>query len=126
MTAADGARPNGWAVRGIVLAVSLLAAPASLLVAPHAGAATSGACPDASGVTVVVDFHELGGGIVVRCAGPSVRSGADAPRPGGAVTGDGSGGGAMPGGGTADADRSSANDQPSTSAGRVALAPCEL
>jgi hypothetical protein len=29
-------------------------------------------------VTVVVDFHELGGGIVVRCAGSSVRSGAEA------------------------------------------------
>jgi hypothetical protein len=70
------ARRSAWR---LVVALSTLAlAPASLLGAPPAGAATTGACPDASGVTVVVDFHELGGGIVVRCAGSSVRSGAEA------------------------------------------------
>jgi hypothetical protein len=42
---------------------------------------TPGYCPTAEGVTVVVDFQELGGGIVVRCAaGPVVPgySGLDA------------------------------------------------
>ncbi|MFI8420415.1 flagellar hook-length control protein FliK [Streptomyces sp. NPDC085479] len=32
------------------------------------GKGTAGACPTATGVTVVVDFQELGGGTVVRCA----------------------------------------------------------
>ncbi|GLY24599.1 hypothetical protein Misp04_43310 [Micromonospora sp. NBRC 101691] len=42
---------------------------ATLLVpGPARAAGTAGHCPDASGVTVVVDFHELGGGTVVRCA----------------------------------------------------------
>ncbi|MFV2114710.1 hypothetical protein ACFHW0_20565 [Micromonospora sp. LOL_025] len=35
---------------------------------PASAAGSAGYCPDASGVTVVVDFHELGGGTVVRCA----------------------------------------------------------
>nr|WP_256095534.1 hypothetical protein [Micromonospora carbonacea] len=35
---------------------------------PATAAGTAGYCPDASGVTVVVDFNELGGGTVVRCA----------------------------------------------------------
>ncbi|MFF3856445.1 hypothetical protein [Micromonospora sp. NPDC002575] len=35
---------------------------------PAMAAGTAGYCPDASGVTVVVDFNELGGGTVVRCA----------------------------------------------------------
>lgn len=46
---------------------------------PMAG--TDGACTDDSGVTVVVDFQELGGGIVVRCAGwplPGNGTGLDA------------------------------------------------
>lgn len=36
--------------------------------APVAGAWTEGPCPTASGVTVVVDFQQLGGGVKVRCA----------------------------------------------------------
>ena len=35
---------------------------------PAAAAAGTGYCPDDNGVTVVVDFSELGGDIVVRCA----------------------------------------------------------
>jgi hypothetical protein len=36
---------------------------------------TPGYCPDKTGVTVVVDFNELGGGIVVRCAPGPIGSG---------------------------------------------------
>ncbi|MDX6309040.1 MAG: hypothetical protein QOI06_2086 [Nocardioidaceae bacterium] len=39
------------------------------------GAGTPGYCPTQTGVTVVVDFNELGGGIVVRCAPGPVGSG---------------------------------------------------
>ncbi|WP_432129460.1 flagellar hook-length control protein FliK [Streptomyces sp. bgisy082] len=43
-----------------------------LATAPEAtalnGKGTAGPCPSSSGVTVVVDFQELGGGTVVRCA----------------------------------------------------------
>ncbi|WFE32680.1 hypothetical protein [Micromonospora sp. WMMD975] len=56
-----------YARAGIVLALTA----ASTLAAPAAGAeaaGTAGYCPDASGVTVVVAFNELGGGTVVRCA----------------------------------------------------------
>ncbi|WFE93001.1 hypothetical protein [Micromonospora sp. WMMD987] len=42
---------------------------------PAAAAGSAGYCPDASGVTVVVDFHELGGGAVVRCASGSQATG---------------------------------------------------
>ncbi|WP_433221406.1 hypothetical protein ACQP00_20550 [Dactylosporangium sp. CS-047395] len=48
---------------------TLLAIAAGAVVAPSpAEAGSAGYCPDASGVTVVVDFHELGGGVVIRCA----------------------------------------------------------
>ncbi|MEU1752720.1 hypothetical protein ABZ436_08720 [Micromonospora matsumotoense] len=42
---------------------------------PAAAAGSAGYCPDASGVTVVVDFHELGGGTVVRCASGTQATG---------------------------------------------------
>ncbi|NYT93473.1 hypothetical protein [Salinispora sp. H7-4] len=42
---------------------------------PAAAAGSAGYCPDASGVTVVVDFNELGGGTVVRCAPGSQATG---------------------------------------------------
>ncbi|MEU4565299.1 hypothetical protein [Micromonospora sp. NPDC023956] len=46
-----------------------MAVAAALVVpSPARAAGTAGPCPDASGVTVVVDFNELGGGTVVRCA----------------------------------------------------------
>lgn len=49
--------------------------------APSAGAATAApqeACPTADGVTVIVDFQELGGQELVRCAPGSSASGLDA------------------------------------------------
>ncbi len=52
-----------------------LAAGAMWFTAAPAGAWTDGACADATGVTVVVDFHQLGGGEVVRCAPGVVTSG---------------------------------------------------
>ncbi|WP_018255106.1 RodZ family helix-turn-helix domain-containing protein [Salinispora mooreana] len=42
---------------------------------PAVAAGLPGYCPDASGVTVVVDFNELGGGTVVRCAPGSQATG---------------------------------------------------
>ncbi|MFI6132765.1 hypothetical protein [Micromonospora sp. NPDC051141] len=56
-----------YARAGLVLALAAV----STLTAPAAAAAAAGSagyCPDASGVTVVVDFNELGGGTVIRCA----------------------------------------------------------
>lgn len=59
-------------VRAAVLAALLAMLTAFLPAGAHAAgptlAGTAGFCPDASGVTVVVDFRELGGGRVVRCA----------------------------------------------------------
>jgi hypothetical protein len=50
----------------LLVAGLLLGAPA---IAPTAAASwTAGACPTSAGVTVVVDYASLGGGIVVRCA----------------------------------------------------------
>jgi hypothetical protein len=51
----------------LLLAMTAVVAPA----APPAAAAVDGLpgfCPDGDGVTVVVDFNELGGGTVIRCA----------------------------------------------------------
>ncbi|MDG4795628.1 hypothetical protein [Micromonospora sp. WMMD1082] len=54
------------ATRGVLV---LVLAAAGILVGPGpAAAGSAGYCPDANGVTVVVDFKELGGGTVVRCA----------------------------------------------------------
>ncbi|GAA3753568.1 hypothetical protein [Micromonospora maritima] len=49
-------------------AVALVVAATVAGPAAPAAAGSTGFCPDASGVTVVVDFRELGGGTVVRCA----------------------------------------------------------
>ncbi|TDC21288.1 hypothetical protein E1265_18415 [Streptomyces sp. 8K308] len=51
-----------------MLAVLTAFLPAGARAAGPALAGTAGFCPDSSGVTVVVDFRELGGGRVVRCA----------------------------------------------------------
>ncbi|MFF0825092.1 hypothetical protein ACFYUR_32370 [Micromonospora haikouensis] len=48
----------------VLAAVGVVGEPGS----PAMAAGAAGYCPDASGVTVVVDFNELGGGTVVRCA----------------------------------------------------------
>lgn len=58
----------------LMLVPVLLLAPAAV-AAPRAGAWSNGPCPTASGVTVVVDFQELGGGVVVRCAAGSPGTG---------------------------------------------------
>ena len=54
------------------IAVPLVTAPV------HSASAASGACVDNVGITIVVDFHELGGGVNVRCAPGPVSSGLDA------------------------------------------------
>ncbi|MEV1011010.1 hypothetical protein [Streptomyces sp. NPDC049881] len=71
------------AVTGLLVAVLHLLWPAaagSALAARPAAAGTPGFCPDDSGVSVVVDFRELGGGRVVRCAPGSQRDGLAALR----------------------------------------------
>jgi hypothetical protein len=44
----------------------------------HAETGAAGPCADNVGVTVVIDFQDLGGGVNVRCAPGSVTSGLDA------------------------------------------------
>lgn len=75
-----------------MVGLAALASPAATAVAAsshpslvrHTGTARSsaagspGACHDADGVTVVVDFTELAGSVVERCAGWPVSSGLDA------------------------------------------------
>ena len=53
-----------------VIAVGSLAGPSAPPVA-----ASSGPCPGTTGVTVVVDYQALGGGVVVRCAPGSPSTG---------------------------------------------------
>jgi hypothetical protein len=69
-------------VSNVLLSGAALAALLPWLVggAPSAAVASSpvSACDDSTGVTVVVDFAGLGGGIQVRCAGWPVASGLDA------------------------------------------------
>ncbi len=62
------------------LSLALLVGLLALLGGPMAGPARSqgGACPDQTGVTVVVDFQSLGGGTVIGCAPGPVGSGFDA------------------------------------------------
>lgn len=58
------------------MAVALVAAGSVIGPgSPAVAAGLPGYCPDASGVTVVVDFNELGGGTVVRCAPGSQATG---------------------------------------------------
>ena len=81
-------RPGGAVIASVTVLATVLAATvvASAVAdaAPTAsGAATvaaqrDGACPTASGVTVMVDFRELGGGVHVRCATGAVNSGLEA------------------------------------------------
>ncbi|NHW87681.1 hypothetical protein HA066_25035, partial [Escherichia coli] len=56
-------RPTSAVSALALVAVSVLTGPV-----PAAATGNAGYCPDAGGVTVVVDFKELGGGTVVRCA----------------------------------------------------------
>lgn len=54
--------------RALGLLLALFVAAFGGLVLPTAPAAAA-ACPDAHGVTVIVDFHELGGGVQGACVG---------------------------------------------------------
>jgi hypothetical protein len=67
--------------RGTTSAIAIAVLVTTLTLAPgDAGAWTDGACTTPSGVTVVVDFQELGGGVHVRCAPQPVTSGFEALR----------------------------------------------
>jgi hypothetical protein len=61
-----------------VVVAALLVAVGALVPAAPAAADPTGPCTDASGVTVVVDFQELGHGTYVGCAAQPVVSGFDA------------------------------------------------
>ena len=58
------------------ITATLLAA--TIVLAPASSAAESGPCTDDAGVTVVIDYRELGGGLIVRCAPAPVKDGFDA------------------------------------------------
>jgi hypothetical protein len=67
--------------RGTATAAAIAVAVTTLTVATgDAGAWTDGACTTTSGVTVVIDFQELGGGVHVRCAPQPVGNGFEALR----------------------------------------------
>jgi hypothetical protein len=78
-----------WRPARIGAVLAMLGAVVVCGPAPVAAAAgTAGFCPDANGVTVVVDFHELGGATTVRCAPGPQSSGIAALRNAGfSVTG---------------------------------------
>lgn len=61
-------RATWRSVAGRAAVVALLAVTPAVVDATPAGAWTDGECPTADGVTVVVDFQDLGGGVHVRCA----------------------------------------------------------
>ena len=68
-----GSVPLGSARRLVAGSAALLVAAAGLAVA--APAAEAAACSGSSGVTVVVDFGSLGGGVQTGCAGGDPASG---------------------------------------------------
>jgi hypothetical protein len=68
------------AVACIVAATAAAVSPSTVPVGAAPTAGTDGACPGASGVTVIVDFRGLAGGTVVRCAPGAPASGLDALR----------------------------------------------
>ena len=62
-------------VAGFVVAVSVGASPAYAI--DHSRG-TAGYCPDDDGVTVIIDFQDLGGTSIVRCAPGAQATGLDA------------------------------------------------
>ena len=71
-------------MKAMVVAALLVVAGAFVPATP-AAAEPTGPCTDADGVTVVVDFQELGGGTWVGCAPQPVANGLDALTPAGFV-----------------------------------------
>jgi hypothetical protein len=67
-------------LRAAFVVVLVVTAGAGFVPAPAQAAGTAGYCPDGNGVTVVVDFHELGGGVVIRCAPGDQATGVSALR----------------------------------------------
>ncbi|GCD97690.1 flagellar hook-length control protein FliK [Embleya hyalina] len=69
-------RGNKARIGRLVGALALLALPATAQITVNAPAAyaidptkgSAGVCPNANGVTVIVDFQELGGATLTRCA----------------------------------------------------------
>jgi hypothetical protein len=59
--------------RAVQVAVAALVAVTTSLLLPVAPASAA-ACPTADGVTVVVDFHDLGGGVQSACVPDGVRA----------------------------------------------------
>ncbi|MEQ1786812.1 MAG: hypothetical protein ABL966_07150 [Acidimicrobiales bacterium] len=70
-------RARVWWRGGVAVAVALLAVGSLGLTTP-AGARPAAACPAGDGITVMVDFGPLGGGVQIRCVTQSVTSGFDA------------------------------------------------
>ena len=68
-----GSVPPGSVRRSVAGSAALLVSAAGLVVA--APAAEAAACSGSSGVTVVVDFGSLGGGVQTGCAGGDPASG---------------------------------------------------
>ncbi len=62
-----------WLAPSVVAAV--LAVGSLLVSSPGPVVGSDGPCPGTTGVTVVVDYHALGGGVVVRCAPGSPATG---------------------------------------------------
>ncbi|MFE0025070.1 ABC transporter substrate-binding protein [Amycolatopsis sp. NPDC059021] len=60
--------------------LALLAGTAAPAAAVDQGRGSAGYCQDASGVTVVVDFQQLGGDVLIRCARGEQESGLAALR----------------------------------------------
>ena len=73
-------RPVGRLLRRSGIAALVIGAALTGWTVDDAGAWSDGSCPTSSGVTVVIDFHELGGGVHVRCATGAVTSGFEALR----------------------------------------------
>lgn len=75
-------RPAATRSRPARLLVAVLVALGGIVAfapnAPRAAAWSDGPCPTAAGVTVVIDFQDLGGGIWLRCAPGAVGSGLEA------------------------------------------------
>lgn len=63
---------------GCLAAASALGLLPTVAGPPAPAAAADGACTDGTGVTVIIDFQELGGGTYTRCAADAPRTGFEA------------------------------------------------